>query len=86
MATPQWQYLSNPTADFKFDVEQYSPNGKLFTLKGVRNTNTDTQTPDTLVQGMRTFFDIFGLTIPEVPLYETLGEKTARNRLERINT
>ena len=81
-----WMFLTNPTADFKFDAEQYSPNGKIFTLKGVRNTNTSTQTTDTLVQGMTTFFDIFGLTIPAVALYETLGEKTAKSRLQRINT
>lgn len=80
-----WQYTTNPTADFKFDTEQYSPNGKIFTLKGVRNSNTGTQTTDTLVQGMTTFFDIFGLTIPTVPLYESLGEKTAKSKLERIN-
>lgn len=81
-----WKYTSNPTADFKFDAEQYSPNGKIFTLKGVRNTFTDTITQDTFVGGMSTFFDIFGLTIPNVPLYETLGERTAKSRLERINT
>lgn len=86
MATPQWQYTANPTADFKFDAEQYSPNGKIFTLKGVRNIGIATQTTDSMVEGMRTFFDIFGLTIPDVPMYEALGEKTAKSRLERINT
>lgn len=81
-----WQFVFNPTSDFKFDVEQYSPNGKIFTLKGVRSNNFGTHTSDTLVEGMRTFFDIFGLTIPEVALDETLGEKASKSRLKRINT
>lgn len=64
-----WELKEQPTGDFKFEAEQYSPNGKLFTLKGIRamympDDPNKTGDPSVIRQGLGAFFKVFGLTIP----------------------
>lgn len=83
-----WEFKEQPTGDFKFEAEQYSPNGKIFTLKGIRamyhpDDTTKTGDPSLIRQGLGSFFQVFGLTIPTSVQVdgETLGVLNAKRNL-----
>lgn len=81
-----WRFNIRPVGDFKIEAEQYSPNGKPITIKGIRaELNAETFLAEKFAQGLTTFFDIFGLEFPTTTSRHYTGYKATKSDLEIYN-